>query len=908
MLARVREIKNVRTKRWYIVAVTLLLLLLLPNSRTAFAHLIRGAYEPSEIVLKADIICTATVLSTQCQWKDDDRGRHIYTDVELLIERKIKGDLPTDLIHLEVVGGTVGDVTEYVSDSPVFRAPEQVMLFLEGQPLRPVGGSVGKIPILDGHVFWGGRKLSLEALCTSLALGVEDVLVESGPGVFADEADTAPIITSIVPDIASAGTGTQVTITGTGFGGIRDQGKVEFFYQRGEPRIEASAFSSWSDTQIICTVPTGIINEYYASAGSGPVTVTTRLGTSNGYPFRVTFGYGGRYWGGDNPVVSYYINENTPDCTGEGAAVRAAAETWDLTSAGSRLHYAGSHTNVQTSKNSRNEVLWGTTYSYALAVTHTWLKQTYYDPRHSPPGYEIIECDMVFNDRDANWSTNPSAWEADVQSVALHEFGHFLALTDIYGDIGDGEYDVGKVMYGVREYDRMLTRSLHPDDVAGIHWIYHPPSPPAIPGSIDYPSEDDGVYTVTWSAGSAASSYQLERSIDGADWVQIYSGPHAWFDETVEDGNYRYRVAASNIAGSSGWKTGDWSCFVQFMIWEGSGEPNDPFLVSTAQQLDRIGTRSVWWSKHFKLAADVDLSEYDGRGGRAMFHVIAPDESEPWTGVFDGNDHAISNFTCISSASGHVGLFGCMADPNAEVKHLRLAGAHVERVDASVGDRAGALVGLLKEGTITACYLDDADVRGRNRVGGLVGENVNGKIVDCHTNAAVFGTDDVGGLVGYSSGYLIASFSTGTVTGSGWGVGGAAGSNNPQGRIAQCYSRAAISGRERVGGLVGENRRGTIIQSYSNGEVRGTKSYIGGLVGDNLNGDIEASFWDIRTSNKPTSAGGTGKTTAEMQTASTFLNAGWDFAGETANGSEDLWWILEGKDYPRLWWEPIPEN
>jgi hypothetical protein len=24
---------------------------------------------------------------------------------------------------------------------------------------------------------------------------------------------------------------------------------------------------------------------------------------------------------------------------------------------------------------------------------------------------------------------------------------------------------------------------------------------------------------------------------------------------------------------------------------------------------------------------------------------------------------------------------------------------------------------------------------------------------------------------------------------------------------------------------------------------------------------------------------------------------------QTANGTEDIWWILEGKDYPRLWWE-----
>jgi hypothetical protein len=51
------------------------------------------------------------------------------------------------------------------------------------------------------------------------------------------------------------------------------------------------------------------------------------------------------------------------------------------------------------------------------------------------------------------------------------------------------------------------------------------------------------------------------------------------------------------------------------------------------------------------------------------------------------------------------------------------------------------------------------------------------------------------------------------------------------------------------------------------------------------------------------SAVGTGKTTAEMQTVSTFLDAGWGFTEETANGTDDIWWINEGKDYPRLWWQ-----
>jgi hypothetical protein len=82
---------------------------------------------------------------------------------------------------------------------------------------------------------------------------------------------------------------------------------------------------------------------------------------------------------------------------------------------------------------------------------------------------------------------------------------------------------------------------------------------------------------------------------------------------------------------------------------------------------------------------------------------------------------------------------------------------------------------------------------------------------------------------------------------------------------------------------------------------------LGGLVAWN-SGGVTNSFWDMQTSGQAVSAGGTGKTTAEMQTAKTFLDAGWDFVAETANGTEDVWWINEGKDYPRLWWELIPEN
>jgi hypothetical protein len=40
-----------------------------------------------------------------------------------------------------------------------------------------------------------------------------------------------------------------------------------------------------------------------------------------------------------------------------------------------------------------------------------------------------------------------------------------------------------------------------------------------------------------------------------------------------------------------------------------------------------------------------------------------------------------------------------------------------------------------------------------------------------------------------------------------------------------------------------------------------------------------------------------------MQDIDTFQDEGWDFVGETGNGTEDIWWIDNGQDYPHLWWE-----
>jgi hypothetical protein len=322
------------------------------------------------------------------------------------------------------------------------------------------------------------------------------------------------------------------------------------------------------------------------------------------------------------------------------------------------------------------------------------------------------------------------------------------------------------------------------------------------------------------------------------------------------------------------------------LAWEkysgGTGEPNDPYQIATAADLIALGESPEDYGKHFLLTADIDLDP--NLPGRKVFEkaVIAPDvnDSQRWfqgpsfTGIFDGHGHTIWGLTVVGKDC--LGLFGTLESP-AEVKNVGLMAIKI----TGSGD----------------C------------IGGLVGGN-GCALTKCHSSGVVSGNDMVGGLVGESEGCIVSQcFSTGMISGSSE-VGGLVGCNAGGGVVTQSYSTGAVIGSLNVGGLAGQNV-GAIAESYAAGRVEGI-SFAGGLVGADFDcfftdcmgpGTTSFCFWDIQASGQVWSDGGTGKTTTEMQTAKTFLDAGWDFVGETANGTEDIWWINEGKDYPHLWWE-----
>jgi len=303
---------------------------------------------------------------------------------------------------------------------------------------------------------------------------------------------------------------------------------------------------------------------------------------------------------------------------------------------------------------------------------------------------------------------------------------------------------------------------------------------------------------------------------------------------------------------------------------KGEGTSMNPYLISDIFELIFVKYDPM---AHYRLTSSIDLS------GISWSTPLIPS----FAGIFDGNGHKISNLT-ISSSDKIGGVFGTL-ELEGQIRNLGIVDVNISVVDYAAG-------GLI-------CYNQ-------------------GSVLNCYSAGMVRGDDFVGGLVAGNAGSITASYSTVTVSGSEY-VGGLVGHNCfwSYGAIINCYSTGSVSGNSVVGGLVGSNDRGVITSSYSTGSVIGTKK-VGGLVGENTSipnqqgqnntGIISSSFWDSEISGQATSAGGTSKTTAEMQTATTFLQAGWDFVDETANGMEDIWWINEGQDYPRLWWELIPEN
>jgi hypothetical protein len=263
----------------------------------------------------------------------------------------------------------------------------------------------------------------------------------------------------------------------------------------------------------------------------------------------------------------------------------------------------------------------------------------------------------------------------------------------------------------------------------------------------------------------------------------------------------------------------------------GTGEPNDPYQIATAEQLIAVGSDRDLLEKSFVLIADIDLDPNLPDGRVFTDALIAQDDSNDITkqssasfgGVLDGSGHTIANLHIEGNYGYNTGLFGRLS---GQVKDLHLINVVVS------GTPCGAIAGD-NSGMILRCSVT-GQVSGTEYIGGLAGIS-DSSLVECQAQVQVTGGDYIGGMVGYSFGNARSSTlmhckAEANVSGQ-QNVGGLVGYyDSPGGQITECSMTGTVTGNDNVGGLIGDSSDAIILRSSAICEINAEQT-AGGLVG-----------------------------------------------------------------------------
>jgi hypothetical protein len=257
----------------------------------------------------------------------------------------------------------------------------------------------------------------------------------------------------------------------------------------------------------------------------------------------------------------------------------------------------------------------------------------------------------------------------------------------------------------------------------------------------------------------------------------------------------------------------------------GTGEPNDPYQVATAEQLMSVSSDPNLHDKCFILTDDIDLDPT--LPGREVFlqavlqwsvtvtssvgsSTVSATSPLSFEGRFDGNGHVVRNGVICAARNG--GFFLSIGT-RGTVYNLHLENVFVGDLDSPYDDTTeisfttktyrGALAGV-NGGTISECSATGtvlAIIMGEGFGGGLIGENlglVSGSHADCQVT--------------------------------GYGAGGLVGINETRGQVISCSSDGLVYGASDTGGLVCINA-GTVQRCGTTSYVWGAS--VGGMISRN---------------------------------------------------------------------------
>ena len=263
-------------------------------------------------------------------------------------------------------------------------------------------------------------------------------------------------------------------------------------------------------------------------------------------------------------------------------------------------------------------------------------------------------------------------------------------------------------------------------------------------------------------------------------------------------------------------------------------------------------------------AADF-ISGGDFYNGGAGWSPIGANDTNAFSGTFDGDGHTITGLNCDinSTTTAYGGFIGCNS---GSVKNVGLVNGSifVTTTGSLAYSYAGGVAGYNSSGTIINCF-NTGSVSSSSYSsffdsysGGIAGRNY-GTISNCYNSGNVSATttysSNVGGIAGYNYyGTISNCYNTGSVSTYAEfpNAGGIVG-NSSTSTISNCYNTGSVvsttssSGlKPSAGGIAGCTSDGTISNCYNTGSVKGNvfgSSYVGGIVGYITSGAITKCYY-----------------------------------------------------------------
>jgi hypothetical protein len=438
-------------------------------------------------------IIEGKVISSKSFW--NSANNYIYTSNLISVTQVLKGNPEGSFIEIITCGGIVGMMKQTVEPSLQLSEGEKGVFILNPfEQANQYGYAVfqancdqqGFIRFLESGAakepfkMYNSANVDLKAeLEERLQKSFSDFDAGTAPSKFSGgmQLASAPV-TSLIPTTISAGTASQLTITGTSFGATQGTSFVQFRNadDGGATNItpHSSQYVSWSNTMIVVQVPSRTTNS--GQAGTGQVTVNVS-GTPNVSAQTLTVSYGHINVFFTNTVVPQQIF-NTRHHNQNGAG----GMNWRM--------FTGFDANTPAKNDFQTAfATWrcATYINWQIAATTTvntiaqdGINVVRFDVGAELPGgvlgvctsyfsgcvgggavyWHVIELDIVF-DSGTSWQYGPGpvgGGNFDFESVVLHELGHGHQLGHVIDNPGVMHWSIGP---------GQLKNTLNANDIAG---------------------------------------------------------------------------------------------------------------------------------------------------------------------------------------------------------------------------------------------------------------------------------------------------------------------------------------------------------------------------------------------------------------------------------------------------------